>query len=381
MLPHRGLHGARRHRRRAIPRPCGRLAKSPFCARLEGLAHRRPWRHLPVIVSTQFRRLAGVAARHRHADACRRRCPHRGPRTTSRRFQTSCRRRVNWRALSIVRQLSRRASCRHAARRRRRRRLLPRGAAHRSEEHRAAAARLPLGAGGRRRRGSGRGSPSRWSQLDRNDRIARLVIGVQCAQAEEISPAPSKISRSRCAARSPISPPRCSPPGRAMARATPRPPSKSIDKLQGADWYALFKDLHAGLILDLVRQQEGSRQALRARPQARRHRAAAGRGLRLLAVAQRQEGRGAEGVQGVRRATAAPSADRRGDGRRQARASRCRRWSTRRRPARPKCSMGSARRSAGAAARTWASSISSLRSISRPTSRWRCCRSPISTSR
>src|SRR5207253_40459 len=26
---------------------------------------------------------------------------------------------------------------------------------------------------------------------------------------------------------------------------------ESIDKLQGADWYALFKDLHAGLILDL----------------------------------------------------------------------------------------------------------------------------------
>src|SRR5262249_49572506 len=26
----------------------------------------------------------------------------------------------------------------------------------------------------------------------------------------------------------------------------------SIDKLQGADWYALFKDLHAGLILDLA---------------------------------------------------------------------------------------------------------------------------------
>ena len=26
---------------------------------------------------------------------------------------------------------------------------------------------------------------------------------------------------------------------------------ESIDKLQGAEWYALFKDLHAGLILDL----------------------------------------------------------------------------------------------------------------------------------
>ena len=36
---------------------------------------------------------------------------------------------------------------------------------------------------------------------------------------------------------------------------------ESIDKLQGADWYALFKDLHAGLILDLSgnRKEAGKR--------------------------------------------------------------------------------------------------------------------------
>ena len=129
------------------------------------------------------------------------------------------------------------------------------------------------------------------------------------------------------------------------------------------------------------RQQEGSRQALRPRPEARRHRAAPGRGLRLLAVAQRQEGRGAEGVQGLRRPVAAPSADRRGDAGDSSRASRCRRWSPLRRPAPPKCCTGSAPRSAAAAARTSAWSICSSRSISRPSSRWRCSRSPISTSR
>ena len=129
------------------------------------------------------------------------------------------------------------------------------------------------------------------------------------------------------------------------------------------------------------RQQEGSRQALRARLQARRHRAARGRGLRLVAVAQRQKGRGAEGVQGLRRPIAAPSADRRGDGRAQERQAAAAAGRRPRRPAPPKCSTGSAPRSAAAAARISGSSICSLRSISRPTIRWRCCRSPISTSR
>ena len=52
-----------------------------------------------------------------------------------------------------------------------------------------------------------------------------------------------------------------------------------------------------------------------------------------------------------------------------------------RRPAPPKRSTASAPRSAAAAARTSASSICSLRFISRPSIRWRCSRSPISTSR
>jgi len=44
---------------------------------------------------------------------------------------------------------------------------------------------------------------------------------------------------------------------------------ESIDKLQGADWYALFKDLHAGLILDLAGNKKEGRQAFRPRPKAR----------------------------------------------------------------------------------------------------------------
>ena len=89
-------------------------------------------------------------------------------------------------------------------------------------------------------------------KLDKNDRIARLVIGVHALKQKKYARRQAEPHAVRCAGRSPIWPPPCSPPGQATAPATPRPPSSSIDKLQGADWYALFKDLHAGLILDLA---------------------------------------------------------------------------------------------------------------------------------
>src|SRR4051812_5424480 len=58
MPPHRGLQIEAD--RRGWPRPCGGTLKRPFCERLEGLAHRRPWRHSHVIVSKKLRHLAGV---------------------------------------------------------------------------------------------------------------------------------------------------------------------------------------------------------------------------------------------------------------------------------------------------------------------------------
>ena len=78
------------------------------------------------------------------------------------------------------------------------------------------------------------------------------------------------------------------PPGRSYGAGDAKAAVEAIDKLQGADWYAMFKDLHAGLILDLAgnKKEAGKRferahkldaTALRAR-----------RGLRPLAVAQRQ---------------------------------------------------------------------------------------------
>ena len=61
---------------------------------------------------------------------------------------------------------------------------------------------------------------------DRNDRIARLVLGVRALKQQEICRRAAEPRCSRCAARSPISRPRCLRPGRPTARATPRPPSR-----------------------------------------------------------------------------------------------------------------------------------------------------------
>ena len=148
-----------------------------------------------------------------------------------------------------------------------------------------------------------------------NDRIARLVIGVRALKQKKYAVARQNLPQS---VRGPITDLAATllAAWASYGAGDAKGAIESIDKLQGADWYALFKDLHAGLILDLAGNKKEAGKRLRARPEARRHRAAAGRVLRLLAVAQRQEGRGAEGVQGLRRAAAAPSADRRGDGQR-----------------------------------------------------------------
>ena len=217
-------------------------------------------------------------------------------------------------------------------------------------------------------------------KLDKNDRIARLVLGVHALKQKKYAVAKQNLTQS---VRGPITDLAATllaawaSYGAGDAKAA----VESIDKLQGADWYALFKDLHAGLILDLSgnKKEAGKRFDRAQKLDATALRLVAV--LRLLAVAQRQEGRGDEGVQGLRRAVAAPSADRRGDGDARERTSNCRRSSPMRRPAPPKCSTGSARRWAAAAARTWVWSICSSHFISRRISRWRCCRSPISTSR
>jgi tetratricopeptide (TPR) repeat protein len=90
----------------------------------------------------------------------------------------------------------------------------------------------------------------RLVQLDRTHRMARLALGVRSLKQKQYQPARQHFTQS---VRGPI----------ADLTATllnawtsygvgdTRNGIEGIDKLAGPEWYAIFKDLHAGLILDL----------------------------------------------------------------------------------------------------------------------------------
>jgi len=86
---------------------------------------------------------------------------------------------------------------------------------------------------------------------DRNDRMARLVVGVRALKHKRYTNARQNFTQS---VRGPITDLTAtllaawSLYGAGNGKAA----IETIDKLQGADWYALFKDMHAGLILDLA---------------------------------------------------------------------------------------------------------------------------------
>lgn len=97
-------------------------------------------------------------------------------------------------------------------------------------------------------------------QNDRSHRIARLVLGVRSIKGKQYAAARQHLAQS---VRGPI----------ADLTATlltawtlngsneSRTAIETIDRLAGPDWYAIFKDLHAGLILDLSgnRKEAGKR--------------------------------------------------------------------------------------------------------------------------
>ena len=155
-------------------------------------------------------------------------------------------------------------------------------------------------------------------QFDKTHRVARLVLGVRALKAKQYQAARQHIAQS---VRGPIADLTATlitawtQYGSQDAKAA----IESIDRLAGPEWYAVFKDLHAGLISDRRRQPQGSRQAVREGLQARRQRVARRRGLRTLDLAPGRQGRGAEDLRGLRQGAAAASADRRGDERDQGR--------------------------------------------------------------
>jgi tetratricopeptide (TPR) repeat protein len=86
-------------------------------------------------------------------------------------------------------------------------------------------------------------------QSDKNDRVARLVAGVRALKTKQYTSARREVAQS---VRGPITDLTAT-----LLNAWALEGSKdtkgavaTIDKLTGPDWYAIFKELHAGMILD-----------------------------------------------------------------------------------------------------------------------------------
>jgi tetratricopeptide (TPR) repeat protein len=100
----------------------------------------------------------------------------------------------------------------------------------------------------------------RVTQVDKSQRVARLVLGVKALKQRQYPAARQQISQS---ARGPIAELTA-----ILVNAWAMQGSgdtkgaiESIDRLTGPEWYAVFKDLHAGLILDVAgkKQEAGKR--------------------------------------------------------------------------------------------------------------------------
>ena len=88
-------------------------------------------------------------------------------------------------------------------------------------------------------------------QIDRGHRIARLVLGVRAIKQKQYQVARQNFAQS---VRGPIADLTATllSAWTTYALGDTRSAVDSIDKLAGPDWYNIFKDLHAGMILDLA---------------------------------------------------------------------------------------------------------------------------------
>jgi tetratricopeptide (TPR) repeat protein len=88
-------------------------------------------------------------------------------------------------------------------------------------------------------------------KVDKNDRVARLVLGVHALKRKQYVVARRELTQS---VRGPITDLTAtllsawSQYGHGESKSA----VAAIDRLAGPDWYAIFKDLHAGMILDLA---------------------------------------------------------------------------------------------------------------------------------
>ena len=92
-------------------------------------------------------------------------------------------------------------------------------------------------------------------EVDRTDRIAHLVIGVRALKQKQYGVARQNFAQS---VRGPVT----DLAGAMLAAwalagaGDTRAAIDTLDRLNGPDWYAIFKDLHAGLILDMANNKK-----------------------------------------------------------------------------------------------------------------------------
>jgi tetratricopeptide (TPR) repeat protein len=95
----------------------------------------------------------------------------------------------------------------------------------------------------------------RLLQVDRTDRIAHLVVGVRALKQKDYATARQNFAQS---VRGPVTDLTATllTAWALAGSGDTRAATDTMDKLSGPDWYSIFKDLHAGLILDLANNKK-----------------------------------------------------------------------------------------------------------------------------
>jgi tetratricopeptide (TPR) repeat protein len=101
----------------------------------------------------------------------------------------------------------------------------------------------------------------RLIQLDRNNRNAHLVLGVHSLKLKQYKDAKTHFGQ---AAHGPVNDliGTLMSAWSSLAANDAKGATDTIDKLTGPEWYALFKDMHAGLILDLANNKKDAAKRL-----------------------------------------------------------------------------------------------------------------------
>lgn len=98
-------------------------------------------------------------------------------------------------------------------------------------------------------------------QVNKNDRVARLVAGMRLMKQRQYGQARTNFTQSVRGPVTDLAAALLSAWASLGANET-KAATDAIDNLAGADWYALFKDLHGGMILDLAGNKKEAQKRL-----------------------------------------------------------------------------------------------------------------------